>query len=133
MTGIIIFLCVAGALLLLTLTVLLRGANAMVIALIELLSMVLVVVVGAVAYLALKFLAMLFGGAVSWGMFFQIAFIVVVVGVVAFIGVALAGFAGAILYKVVDVLMWLVDKLGEYSEKGMKLLIGQINKYIPLS
>lgn len=133
MTGIIIFLCVAGALLLLTLTVLLRGANAMVIALIELFSMVLVVVVGAVAYLALKFLAMLFGGAVSWGMFFQIAFMVVIVGVVAFIGIALAGVAGAILFKVVDVLMWLVDKLGEYSEKGMKLLIGQINKYIPLS
>ena len=133
MTGVIIFLCVAGALLLLALTVLLKGADAMVVALVELFSMLLLLLAGVVAYQALKFLAMLFGGAMTWGLFFQIAFIVFIICVVVGIGSAVVGFLWTILSFVAALLLVLVEKLGEYSETGMKLLIGQINKYIPLS
>lgn len=133
MTGVIIFLCVAGALLLLTLTVLLKGADAMVVALVELFSMLLVLLAGVAVYQALKFLAMLFGGAMTWGLFFQIAFIVFIICVVIGIGSAVVGFLWTILSFVAGLLLVLVEKLGEYSETGMKLLIGQINKHIPLS
>lgn len=133
MTGVIIFLCVAGALLLLALTVLLKGADAMVVALVELFSMLLVLLAGVVAYQTLKFLAMLFGGAMTWGLFFQTAFIVFIICVVVGIGSVVVGFLWTILSFVAALLLVLVEKLGEYSETGMKLLIGQINKYIPLS
>ena len=133
MTGVIIFLCVAGALLLLALTVLLKGADAMVVALVELFSMLLLLLVGAAAYQALKFLAMLFGGAMTWGLFFQTALIVFIIIVVLGIGSAVVGFLWTILSVVAGLLLVLVEKLGEYSEQGMKLLIGQINKHIPLS
>ena len=133
MTGVIIFLCVAGALLLLTLTVLLKGADAMVVALVELFSMLLVLLAGVAVYQALKFLAMLFGGAMTWGLFFQIAFIVFIICVVIGIGSAVVGFLWTILSFVAGLLLVLVEKLGEYSETAMKLLIGQINKHIPLS
>lgn len=129
MTGVIISLCVAVTFIMLAVMLFFKGSNAIVTALTEVVTWAYCFLIGVVVYFASRFLAILFGGAATWGLVFKaIGIGILVVG--GFFAVTLG--LGAV-YLAGDILNAILGKLGEYSENGLKSLIGFINKHIPLS
>lgn len=133
MTSVLIFLCVLGCLLFLAFTTIFKGIDALVDTLLEMVDVFWLIVFAILLCLGLKFLAMLFGGAMTWGIFFQTALIVIALLFLIGLGATILEYVNIVVVFVSDLLLTVVHFIGEKSESLLKTLIGKINKMIPLS
>ena len=139
MVSLTILGCVVMSYFLMATTSIFKGISALFDTMFDMLEVWAVLLLGGVGILAVELLVGLFGGS-FWSIFWTV---VGIVAVCALLGTILS-VVGAILLYVFEIALYIVvyvfgflklalDKLGDWSELGLKFFLGTINKKILLS
>lgn len=122
-----------------TTTTVLKGMSALLDTMFDMLEIIAILILGGVVIVVIEIIVMIFGGG-FWNAFWWIVGILVVgyllgafialIGSVFLLAFELALYVAAFIYGIFDLIL---EKLGEWSELGLKYFLGIINQKIILS
>ena len=139
MVSLTILGCIVMSYFFMAATSIIKGISALFDTMFDMLEVWAILLLGGVGILAIELLVMLFGGG-FWTIFWTV---VAIIAICALLGTFLS-LIGAILLYIFEIALYVVtfvfsvlelvlEKLGEWSELGLKFFLGTINKKIVLS
>ena len=139
MVSLVILGCVIMSLFFMTTTTVLKGMSALLDTMFDMLGVFAILILGGVVIAVIEIIVMIFGGG-FWNAFWWIVGILVVgyfvgsfialIGSLFLLAFELALYVATFIYGILDLIL---EKLGEWSELGLKYFLGIINQKIVLS